>query len=222
MPIGASTSLRRQASSQGRAHMRPETPGEDIVLAVQLVAVGVAAVGDQRDIARNIGVRRAGRHARDIVGKPLRVAGVNRIALAGALAYRARRTTRRQRQATGCGAYLRPRSHSPGRRCRALRNLEPVASPSSVESIGRKRSAGAPQDGHPSGGAAPSWIHPQTLHRNIVVTPSGTLGGPVRWRPSACDSDRSSIPRRATGRCAGSFDCMHLYASRDHEKIRAP
>ena len=36
MPIGASTSLRRQASSQGRAHMRPRQPGEDIVLAVQL------------------------------------------------------------------------------------------------------------------------------------------------------------------------------------------
>ena len=56
---------------------------------------------------------------------------------------------------------------SPGRRCRRLAS-SPVAMPTSAASIGRKRSAGAPQEGHSSGGAAPSWIQPQTLQRNMM------------------------------------------------------
>ena len=52
-----------------------EAAREDVVLAVQLVAVRVAAVGDEGDVAGNVRVRRAGRHARDVVGEPLRIAG---------------------------------------------------------------------------------------------------------------------------------------------------
>ena len=55
-----------------------EAAREDVVLAVELVAIGVAAVGDQGDVAGDIGVRRAGRHARDVVREPLRIAGVDR------------------------------------------------------------------------------------------------------------------------------------------------
>ena len=79
--------------------------------------------------------------------------------------YRARRTKRRQRQAAGSGACLRHRPQSPGRRCRSWRAR--VVEPISAASIGRKRSVDAPQDGQESGGATPSWIQPQTLHRNM-------------------------------------------------------
>jgi hypothetical protein len=53
------------------------------VLAVEFVAVGVAAIGDQRDVAGNVRVGRAGRHARDIVREPLRIARVNGVSLSG-------------------------------------------------------------------------------------------------------------------------------------------
>jgi len=55
------------------------------VLAVELKGVGVAAVGDEGDVAGDVGVGRAGRHAGDVVGEPLGVAGEDRVALAGAL-----------------------------------------------------------------------------------------------------------------------------------------
>ncbi len=66
-----------------RAHAT-ETTREDIVLPVELEAIGVATVGDERDIAGDIGVRRARGHTRDVVREPLRIARVDRVALARA------------------------------------------------------------------------------------------------------------------------------------------
>src|SRR5215212_7446730 len=43
----------------------------------------------------------------------------------------------------------------------------PVTASTSASSMGRKRSAVAPQETHTSGGVSPSWIQPQTLHRNM-------------------------------------------------------
>ena len=60
-----------------------EAAGEDVVLAVELEGVGVATVGDQRDVPRDVRVRRARGHARDVVGEPLRVTREQRVALAG-------------------------------------------------------------------------------------------------------------------------------------------
>src|SRR5215210_1035764 len=43
----------------------------------------------------------------------------------------------------------------------------PVTASTSASSMGRKRSAVAPQETQTSGGVSPSWIQPQTLHRNM-------------------------------------------------------
>src|SRR5215213_5401750 len=43
----------------------------------------------------------------------------------------------------------------------------PVTASTSAASMGRKRSAVAPQETQTSGGASPSWIQPHTLHRNM-------------------------------------------------------
>jgi hypothetical protein len=67
-----------------RASAHPtEAAREDVVFAIELKAVGVPAVRDEGDVSGDIGVGRAGRHAGDVVGKPLRVACIDRIALAG-------------------------------------------------------------------------------------------------------------------------------------------
>src|SRR5829696_4647200 len=43
----------------------------------------------------------------------------------------------------------------------------PVMASTSASSMGRKRSAVAPQETQTSGGVSPSWIQPHTLHRNM-------------------------------------------------------
>src|SRR5215212_626708 len=43
----------------------------------------------------------------------------------------------------------------------------PLTASTSASSMGRKRSAVAPQETQISGGVSPSWIQPQTLHRNM-------------------------------------------------------
>jgi hypothetical protein len=69
-----------------RAGAHPaEATGEDVVLLVQFVGIGVAAVCDEGDVARNVGVGRASGHARDVVGEPLGISGVDGVALAGPL-----------------------------------------------------------------------------------------------------------------------------------------
>ncbi len=54
-----------------------QAAGENVVLAVELEGVGVAAVGDEGDVAGDVGVRGAGGHAGDVVLEPLRIAGVD-------------------------------------------------------------------------------------------------------------------------------------------------
>src|SRR5215212_4731658 len=69
----------------------------------------------------------------------------------------------------------------------------PVTASTSASSMGRKRSAVAPQETHTSGGAAPSWIQPHTLHRNMGRHfPLGNLI--LRARASRIDLAMPSIP----------------------------
>src|SRR5262245_42606 len=68
----------------------------------------------------------------------------------------------------------------------------------SASSMGRKRSAVAPQDGHTSGGASPSWIQPHDLHRNIgchFLSESNSLGERISRLTSRVEYTRDTKPR---------------------------